>query len=161
MKINPAFVLLAAFAPAVTGSVRFSEAEVSVSTACGLITRQEAAAALGAAVPAGSEKTSDVPLGSGSIRMKYCFYGTEVSIARFELGASASSLFTQYRQSLASKDDYQNLKGVGDEAFHAKGQIAVRKGQTGLIIDVGQARGGGAKELSAEKGLALLAVGRM
>lgn len=161
MKINPAILLVAAIVPVVTGSARHSGATRGVSTACGLITRQEAAAALGAAVPVGSEKVADVPMGNRSIKAKYCFFGTEVFIARFDLGASASSLFTQYRQSLTSKDDYKTLSGVGDDAFHAKGQIAVRKGQTGLIIDVGQARGGGAKELSAEKGLALLAVGRM
>jgi hypothetical protein len=53
------------------------------------------------------------------------------------------------------------VAGVGDEAFAAKGQLAVRKGQTGLIIDVGQARGGGDKELQAEKTLAVLALGRL
>ena len=64
-------------------------------------------------------------MGNRSIKAKYCFYGSEVIIARFDLGSSASSLFTQYRQSLTSKDDYKNLSGVGDDAFHAKGQIAV------------------------------------
>jgi hypothetical protein len=53
------------------------------------------------------------------------------------------------------------VTGVGDEAFLAKGQLAIRKGQTGLIIDVGQARGGGARELQKEKNLGVLAVGRM
>ncbi|MEO5903868.1 MAG: hypothetical protein ABIQ55_07655 [Gemmatimonadaceae bacterium] len=161
MKFNPAFLLLAAIVPVVTGSRNASYASFGVSTACGLITRQEAAAALGAPVPAGSEKIADFPLGQRSIKTKYCFFGTEVSIWRLELGPTASTLFTQYRQSLVSKDDYQTIRGIGDGAFHAKGQIAVLKGQTGLIIDVGQARGGGAKELNAEKGLALLAIGRM
>ena len=161
MKINPAVFLLAAMVPVVTGSARPSEGSRAGSTACGLISRQEAAAALGAAVPVASEKIADVPMGRQSIKAKYCFYGSEVVIARFELGPTASSLFGQYRQSLTSNSDYQSLSGVGDEAFHAKGQIAVRKGQTGLIIDVGQARGGGTKELNAEKKLALLAVGRL
>ena len=159
MNFKPAIIFLAAIVPVVSGSSRAPSA--GVSTACGLITRAEATAALGAAVPAGSEKVVDVPLGGRSVKAMYCFYGTEVIIARFDLGSSASSLFTQYRQSLTSKDDYQTLSGVGDDAFHAKGQIAFRKGQTGLIVDVGQARGGGAKELAAEKKLALLAIGRM
>ena len=47
------------------------------------------------------------------------------------------------------------------EAFAAKGQLYVRKGQFGVNVDVGQARGGGAKDLQAEKGLATLAVGRL
>jgi hypothetical protein len=45
--------------------------------------------------------------------------------------------------------------------FAAKGQLAARKGQTGFIVDVGQARGGGAPELEAEKVLASHAIGRM
>jgi len=134
--------------------------DVTVSGVCGLITRQEAATALGAAVPAGAEKIWDFAVKGGSIKARSCFYGTEVSITRFELGSDAPGLFGGYRQSLVSKSDYQNVKGVGDEAFLAKGQLAVRKGQSGFIVDVGQARGGGAKELNAEKGLATLAIGR-
>ncbi len=138
------------------------EPSPAVSGACSLITRPEAAAALGAAVPAGIEKPADIPLkGGGSIKAQYCFYGSEVVLARFELGKGASALFNDYRKSLASADDYQSVTGIGDEAFRAKGQIAVRKGQTGLIIDVGQNRGGGAAELRKEKSLGALAVGRM
>lgn len=133
---------------------------LSASGVCALVTRQEAAAALGAAVPAGSEKVWDFALQSGSIKARSCFYGSEVSITRFDLGTDARGLFGQYRQSLVSKSDYQNVKGVGDEAFLAKGQLALRKGESGFIVDVGQARGGGAKELQAEKSLATLALGR-
>lgn len=128
---------------------------------CGLVTREEAARALGAPVPVGTERhLVDVPMAGRTIKAEYCFYGSEVLLARFELGKDAAALFNSYRQSLASRDGYQDVKGVGDEAFAAKGQLAVRKGQSGLIVDVGQARGGGVKELNAEKGLALIAVGR-
>jgi uncharacterized protein (DUF779 family) len=48
-----------------------------------------------------------------------------------------------------------------DEAFVAKGQLAARKGHTGLIVDVGQARGGGPGEVAAEKTLAAHALGRI
>ena len=130
-----------------------------MSPTCTLVTRTEAAAALGAPVPAGTEKT--VPMQGNGIKVDYCFYGTEVVIAQFALGSGAQGVFGQYRQSLATQSNYADVKGLGDEAFVAKGQLAVRKGQTGLIIDVGQARGGGAKELKAEKGLAVLALGRM
>jgi hypothetical protein len=132
----------------------------SAAGVCGLITRQEAAAALGAAVPAGAEKIWDFAVKGGSIKAQSCFYGTEVSITRFQLGSDAPGVFGGYRQSLTSKSDYQNVTGVGDEAFLAKGQLAVRKGQSGFIIDVGQARGGGVKEQNAEKALATLAIGR-
>ncbi|MBA3260638.1 MAG: hypothetical protein H0T68_14380 [Gemmatimonadales bacterium] len=103
----------------------------------------------------------DVPMEGGSIKAQYCFYGPEVVVARFELGSSAQTVFGQYRQSLASQPGYQTVNDVGDEAFVAKGQLAVRKGQTGLIIDVGQARGGGATELEAEKTLGAHALGRI
>lgn len=137
-----------------------SSPDAAVTAVCGLITRQEAATALGAAVPAGAEKVWDFALKGGSIKASSCFFGTEVSITRFDLGANASGLFGQYRQSLTAKSDYQNVSGVGDEAFLAKGQLAVRKGKSGFIVDVGQARGGGAKELKAEKALATLALTR-
>jgi hypothetical protein len=84
-----------------------------------------------------------------------------VVIARFELGSSAQSVFGQYRESLASESDYESVKGVCDDAFVAKGQLAVLKGQTGLIVDVGQARGGGPGEVAAEKTLAAHAVDRI
>lgn len=135
---------------------------VETSGSCSLITRQEAAAALGAPVPAATEKLGDVPLkGGGSIKAQYCLFGSEVLIARFDLGPSAVSLFNGYRKSLQSEDDYLVLTGVGDEAFRAKGQIAIRKGQSGLIVDIGQHRGGGAAELKKEKALGVLAIGRM
>jgi hypothetical protein len=158
MKLLRVSIGTTALALAVVGAA--SAPRSAVSGVCGLITRQEAAAALGAAVPAGAEKVWDFAVKGGSIKAQSCFYGTEVSITRFALGSDASGLFSGYRQSLASKSDYKNVTGVGDEAFLAKGQLAVRKGQSGFIVDVGQARGGDAKELNAEKALATLALGR-
>ena len=134
---------------------------LTASGACGLITRQEAANALGAAVPAGQEKQTDFAVKDGSIKTQMCSFGSEVLISRFELGPKASALFAQYRQSLVSSSDYQSERGVGSEAFFAKGQLAVRKGNVGLIIDVGQNRGGGAKERMKERSLALLAAARL
>lgn len=153
MNLHAAILFLAVVVPA---------AKPPAPGVCALITRQEAAAALGAKVPAGSAMAWDFPVEQGrSMKANSCFYGTEVVVTRIELGASAPRLFGQYRQSLTAKSDYQNVKGVGDEAFIAKGQLAIRKGQTGFIVDVGQARGGGAAELQKEKGLGVLAVGRM
>jgi len=160
MQLLHGFLGSAALVLGLTGA-RSSHDGAAVPGVCGLITRQEAATALGAPVPAGTEKEIDVPMQGGSIKVQHCAYGSEVGVGRFELGSEAQSLFGQYRESLASEPGYQNVDGVGDEAFAAKGQLAVRKGQTGLILDVGQARGGGAKELRAEKALAALALGRM
>ena len=135
---------------------------------CGLITREEAAQALGVPVPEGTEKHMvDVPIAGGTIKAEYCFYGSEVLFARFGLAKDATAFFNAYRQSLTSRDDYQDVTGVGDEAFFAKGQLAVRKGQSGLIVsvDLRRARGGSTKgldaaELNSEKGLAVTALAR-
>ena len=102
-----------------------------------------------------------LPLQGATIEAQYCFYGTEVIIARLELGPKAASIFDQYRQSLAAESGYKSVDGIGDEAFIAKGQLAAREGTTGLIVDVGQARGGGPREEEAEKTLAARALGRM
>lgn len=162
MKLHRKSLSTAALMLGVSASALVSLGAAGESAVCGLVTRQEAAAALGAAVPAGTEKAISVPMKGGpSIKLTSCFYGTEVSVSRFDLGTTASSMFGKYRESLASRSDYKNVKGVGDEAFFAKGQLALRKGQVGLIVDVGQARGGGAKEEAAEKGLAVRAVGRL
>ena len=161
MKLYPMFFGSAALVSGLTGAARQSGTLATSSGACELVTRTEAAAALGAPVPAGSEKPMDFPLDGSVIKMEICFYGSEVLIARYSLGSGAPALFARYRQSLSTQDGYQNVNGVGDEAFAAKGQLYVRKGQTGVNIDVGQTRGGGAKELQAEKGLAALAVSRL
>jgi hypothetical protein len=150
-------IIISAVAAASTAFAPYS----SSSSACGLISRQEAANALGAAVPAGQDKEVEFAVQGGSIKSVVCLYGPEVMVTRFELGPKAPALFSQYRESLVSSSDYLTEKGVGNEAFFAKGQLALRKGSTGLIIDVGQNRGGGAKERMKERSLALLAVARL
>ena len=154
-------VLGAALLLCLTGAGRADPHAITAVGACSLLTQDEASKALGAPVPAGTEKSMTLPLLGGTVEAQYCFYGTEVIIARLELGPKAASVFGQYRQSLASESGYRSLDGVGDEAFIAKGQLAARKGNTGLIVDVGQARGGGLKEEEAEKTLAGRALGRL
>jgi len=158
--------LLVAFAVTATFGTADAAAPVeraadAMSGACALITRDEAARALGAPVPLGTEQAMSFPVRGRVIPAEYCLYGAEVIVARFDMGPDAETAFQEYRKSLAALDDYQNVSGVGDAAFAAKGQLAVRRGQTGLIIDVGQARGGGDAELAAERALAMLALGRL
>lgn len=129
---------------------------------CVLVTRAEAGRALGAPVPAGVAKTVDQSLQSvGSVRTQYCAYGPDVLVGRYALGSGARTAFGRHRRSLAASAGYQDVAGVGDEAFAARGQLNVRRGGTGLIIDVGQARGTASTELRTEKALALLALARL
>jgi len=149
------------FIASISGAASGIDTGTAMSGVCALITRQEAATALGTAVPPGVEKDMDFPMQERSIKTQSCFFGTEVSVTRFEFGGDGKKLFAMYRESLAARSDFQDLKGLGDEAFAAKGQLSMRKGGTAIIIDVGQARGGGAKELAAEKTLASLVLSRM
>jgi hypothetical protein len=127
---------------------------------CALVTRAEAAAALGAPVPAGVSKAMPWIVDGRSLPADYCFYGAEVIVARVALGPDAAALFSRYRSSVATREDYGPVAGLADEAFTAKGQLAVRRGTVGLIVDVGQARGGGPAEQAAEKRLAQEALRR-
>lgn len=142
---------------ALTGAIVHPAAGPDV---CALVTRAEAAAALGAPVPAGVAKAMPWVVDGRSLPADYCLYGSEVIVARVALGPNAAALFSQYRTSLAAKEDYALVAGLGDEAFTAKGQLAVRVGTVGLIVDVGQARGGGSAERAAEKQLAQEALRR-
>ena len=141
--------------------VHANSGSTALSGVCSLITREEAAKALGQPVPVGAEQVMTLPLQGRSVKVEMCLYGSEVSLARYTLGSTAQAYFAQYRRSLAGASGYQDVKGLGDEAFAAKGQLTIRKGETQLIVDVGQARGGGAKELESEKALAALALGRL
>ena len=145
-----------------TASPTTPPAQGSGSGACARVTQDEAATALGSQVPAGIDTTAALPVqGAGSIDAQYCSYGSEVLVARFDLGSAGAALFAAYKQSLSSESDFKEVSGVGDEAFFAKGQLAVRQGGTGLIIDVGQNTGSVTGEQEKEQGLAMIALGRL
>ncbi len=134
----------------------------AVVPVCGLVTRQEAAAAAGGAVPEGRAQAMNVPAPDRTVRMEICTYGSKVLVSRFALGQGPAAFFHQYQQGKAQDaDDMQAVTGVGDEAFSAGGQLTVRKGSIALVVDVNQNLGGGAPERAAEKRLALLALGRL
>jgi len=140
----------------------FSVAHPAAVPVCDLVTRQEAAAAAGGAVPAGRAQVMDLPAPGRAVHTEICMYGGKVMVTRFTLGAGAAAFFRQYQQEKAQKyDDMVSVSGVGDEAFSAGGQLTVRKGGLALAVDVNQNLGGGAPERAAEKRLALLAIGRL
>ena len=124
-----------------------------------LLTQDEASKALGTPVPAGAEKTMTLPLQGATIEAQYCFYGTEVIIARLELGPKSSVL-------ISTANPLQLSPGIKAWMASAMRPSLPRaswppEGTTGLIVDVGQARGGGPREEEAEKTLAARALGRM
>ena len=129
--------------------------------ACDLLTRGEASRALGGTVPAGVEKTMTLPVrGAGALRAQYCFYGSELVMGRVALGSSGRVTFNQYRKSLAGTAGFREVWGLGDEAFTARGQLNVRRGNTTLIIDVGQSHAPQG-ELQTERTLAAMAIPRL
>ena len=129
---------------------------------CALITQDEAANVAGAPVPPSSERSFLFPVkGVGSLKEQVCRFGSEVLVAKIDLGNAASVLFAKYRSSVTSESDFKTVSGVGDEAFFAKCQLAVRQGGTGLIVDVGQNTGSTSNEEAKEKALATIALGRL
>jgi hypothetical protein len=130
--------------------------------ACDLVTRAEASRSLGAAVAAGIEKTMTLNVrGAGALRAQYCLFGSDLILGRVAMGSSGRVTFGQYRRSLAGTTGFHEVSGIGDEAFTARGQLNVRRGNTTLIIDVGQARGTVPNDLAAERSLAAMAIPRL
>jgi hypothetical protein len=134
---------------------------VSGSGPCALVTQDEATQVFGSTVPPSSRRSVSFSVGGTTIEEQVCFFGSEVIVARFDLGSAASGLFAQYRDSLSSESDFEQVSGVGDEAFFAKGQLNLRQGGTGLIVDVGQNTGQTSDEQAKEKALAAIALGRL
>ena len=137
MNTQIRFLGSAALTLALTGAAPQSPPAMEASGACALITRAEAAAALGAPVPAGTEKAMTLPMQGHAIAAEYCFYGSEVLVARFDLGSGAQTLFGQYRQSLASEAGYLSVNGIGgvphaeEEPEDADGEQARQDGRPG------------------------------
>lgn len=134
------------------------------SGACRLLSTAEAAQVAGTAVQPGTEKA--IPL--GPVTASYCFYlfnpgnAPAVLVAVFKLGGAGRSLFDQFRQDKKSESDYQEVGGVGEEAFFASGNLNLRKGETGLILSVqkmGPPRG--IAGLADDKRLAALVLSRL
>lgn len=130
--------------------------------ACDLVTRAEVSRTLGATVPAAIEKTMTLAVrGAGALRAQYCLFGSDLILGRVAMGSSGRVTFGQYRRSLAGTSGFHEVSGIGDEAFAARGQLNVRRGNTTLIIDVGQSRGTVPNEMAAERSLAAMAIPRL
>jgi hypothetical protein len=128
--------------------------------ACKYVTTDQASALAGSPVKAGVSRS----LTSGPVPFEYCDYifdpgnAPGVSVAVAKLGSNGAALYAQYRASKQSESDFQDVAGVGDEAFYASGDLNVRKGGTGLILFVGRINSSprGAGAIPDEKQLAAI-----
>ena len=133
-------------------------------TACALVTRDEAAKAWGADLPAGVERAIPVPVPGGrTVTTDLCMYGSAVAVSRTPLGSDAKHFFALLRQdNQATKgDDLISVAGLGDEAFYGLGKLTIRKGSTLLEVSVAQKAGYGSRELAIAKRLGSLALSRL
>jgi hypothetical protein len=108
--------------------------------ACKYVTTAQATALAGSPVKPGVAKS----LPSGPVTFNYCDYifdpgnAPGVTVAIADLHGNGAALFAQFRASEQGQSDYQEVSGVGDEAFYSNGNVNVRKGDTGLIVYVGR-----------------------
>jgi len=140
-----------------SGPVAYGDGD---EAACDLVTRGEASHALGASVATGIEKSMTLAVkGAGAVNAQYCVYGSDLVMGRVALGSTGRVTFGQYRRSLAGTAGFHEVAGIGDEAFSARGQLNVRRGNTTIIIDVGQSRTMPSE--AAERSLAAMAIPRL
>jgi hypothetical protein len=133
--------------------------------ACKYVTTAEASALATSAVKPGVSRS----LTSGPVPFEYCDFifdpgnAPGVTIGVADLTGNGPALFEQFRQSEMSGTDYQEVSGVGDEAFFAGTNLNVRQGDTGLILFVGRATGYPrlADAIPDEKALAALILPRL
>ena len=84
---------------------------------------------------------------TGPVTFDYCDYifdpgnSPGVLVAVADLAGNGPQYFSLYKQGEAAESDFQDVAGVGDEAFFAGTNLNVRKGDTGLILFVGRATG--------------------
>jgi hypothetical protein len=128
--------------------------------ACRYVTTAQASGLAGSPVTSGVSRS----LATGPVTFEYCDYifdpgnAPGVTVAVADLAGNGPSLFAQFRQSKTSAEEFQDVAGVGDEAFYGSGNLNIRKGNKALIVFVGRTNSlpRGAKALPDEKQLAAL-----
>ena len=148
----------AATTPSVSPTTPTSE-EVGTG-ACKYVSTAQASALAQSPVKPGVSKS----LPSGPVTFDYCDYifdpgnSPGVTVAVADLQGNGPAYFAAYKQEEASGSDFQDVAGVGDEAFFSGTNLNVRKGDTGLILFVGRATGfpRGPDAIPDEKALAAL-----
>jgi hypothetical protein len=147
-------------APVTSVAVTPAPAAAGGQGACRYVTTTQAAGLAASPVKPGVARS----LATGPVTFEYCDYifdpgnAPGVTVAVADLGSNGVSFFDQFRQSKASAEEFQEVPGVGDEAFYGSGNLNVRKGNKGLILFVGRINSlpRGAKAVPDEKQLAAL-----
>lgn len=147
-------------APATSVAVTPAPSAAAGSGACRYVTTTQASGLAASPVTAGVNRS----LATGPVTFDYCDYifdqgnAPGVTVAVADLGGNGVSLFDQFRQSKKTAEEFQEVPGVGDEAFYGSGNLNIRKGNKGLILFVGRTNSlpRGAKAIPDEKQLAAL-----
>lgn len=134
--------------------------------ACSLITTDEAAVAIGAAVTPGAASVDPAE--------NACTFGGQAladMINFVEIAVVDPAEFTPTRAPIPSVFERSDVSGLGDQAYYVKSYLPnnsgtsmtlyVRKGQTIIRIDVVHSAASDSQLMAAEKTLALAALGRM
>ena len=121
-----------------------SSSAAAVGTgACKYVTVDQASQLAGSPVKPGVGRSFT----SGPITFDYCDYifdpgnAPGVSVAIADLHGAGATLYQQFRASEQSASEFQDVSGVGDEAFYANQNLNIRKGNVGVILFVGRATG--------------------
>ena len=108
--------------------------------ACQYVTTAQAAALVTSPVKAGVTSSAS----QGSVTFDYCTYTLDpgnapgVLIAVAKIPGDGPAGFAAFKVDQSQKSDFQDVAGVGDEAYFAGENLYVRKGNTGLILFVSQ-----------------------
>ena len=108
--------------------------------ACKYVSTAQAAALVTSPVKPGVPSS----LTQQSVTFDYCTYTLDpgnapgVLIAVADIPGDGATGFAAFKQDQAQKSDFQDVAGVGDEAYFAGENLYVRQGNTGLILFVSQ-----------------------
>jgi hypothetical protein len=122
--------------PAVTSSPAATVGE----GACKYVSTAQAAALVTSPVKPGVPSS----VTQQSVTFDYCTYTLDpgnapgVLIAVAHIPGDGAAGFAAFKQDQAQKSDFQDVAGVGDEAYFAGENLYVRQGNTGLILFVSQ-----------------------
>jgi hypothetical protein len=133
--------------------------------ACKYVSTAQASALATSPVKAG-EPSSQTDQG---VTFNYCKYifdpgnAPGVLVATVDLGQAGPGGFASFKQEKASGSDFQDVAGIGDEAYFSGENLYVRQGNTGMILFVGRNDGypRGTDGIPDEKALAAIIIAQL